>query len=303
MKKYITINMTPFLIIFNNSSSCFAQTEEFTESAPAFLTGPRFGVSIRVSYVTVGMTVLLAVLLSSCTHYYYVANVQNVPLFKEINEFRISGSVGSGDESTSIEVQTAYSVTDKIGVMANYMSAKGGNISSNNYGSGNYFEGAVGYYKPFSRFGVFETYAGLGFSNQHHEYGNFYYNQSIGNSDLSSAKFYIQPSLGFTSKFFDIAVSTRISALTFNVKSNNVRDDNDLFNELNSLSTQIHGYIEPAVTIRAGWQYLKVQFQAEYSRNLIPDDMSVGEHGHISIGLYFSFGKRFDHQSQKKITE
>ena len=256
-----------------------------------------------ISYIQVGLTILCAILMNSCTHYYYVANIQDVPLFKEKNEFRISGSAGSGDESTSIEVQTAYSVTDKIGIMADYMSAKGGDAGSHNYGSGNYFEGAVGYFKPVGRFGVFETYGGLGFSNQHHEYSGYYSNLNTGTSDLSSLKFYIQPSFGFTTKFFDIAVSTRFSALTFDIKTNNVAVDNYLFNELNGLSTQIHPYIEPAITIRAGWQYTKVQIQAEYSKNLTSEDISVGEHGHISIGLYFSFGNRFKPQSQMKKTK
>ena len=263
---------------------------------------PRFMPNMS-NYITLGPTILIAILLSSCTHYYYVANVHNVPLFKEKNEYRISGSLGSGDESTCIEIQAAYSVTDRIGVLADYMSAKGGNVTSHNYGSGNYFEGAVGYYKPVGKFGVFETYGGLGFSNQHHEYTSLYYNQNNGTSDLSSFKFYIQPSFGFTSKFIDIAVSTRISALTFNIESNNVLGNYELFNELNSLSTQVHYFFEPAITIRAGWQYTKVQFQAAYSGNLIHEDMHIGEYYHFSLGMYFSFGRRFKPQSQKRIIE
>lgn len=255
------------------------------------------------SYTPVSLTVFVAILMSSCTHYYYVANVQNVPLFKEKNEYRISGSVGSGEESSSIEVQTAYSVTDKIGIMANYMSVKGGDVASHNYGSGNYFEGAVGYFKPIGRFGVFETYGGLGSCNQRHEYTSSYYNQNIGSSDLSSLKYFLQPSIGFTSKFFDIALSTRISALKFNIKSNNVSQNVDLYNELNSLSTQINYYFEPSITLRAGWQYTKVQFQAEYSKNLIHENMTVGEYYHLSIGVSFSFGNRLKLQSQKKIIE
>lgn len=71
----------------------------------------------------------LSVLLSSCSHYYYVPNVQNVPLFREKNEYRISGSYGFGDESSCAEVQAAYSVSDKIGIMTDFMSAKGGTIN------------------------------------------------------------------------------------------------------------------------------------------------------------------------------
>jgi len=46
MKKYFTISLTLLLIIFSNSTKCFSQTEESTESSPVFLTGPRLGVSI-----------------------------------------------------------------------------------------------------------------------------------------------------------------------------------------------------------------------------------------------------------------
>jgi hypothetical protein len=53
-------------------------------------------------------TIFLAIWLSGCTHYYYVANVQNVPLFKEKNEFRLSGAYGFGDYSECTEVQAAY---------------------------------------------------------------------------------------------------------------------------------------------------------------------------------------------------
>lgn len=249
------------------------------------------------------LTILIAFLHSSCTHYYYVGNVLNVHLFKEKNEYRISGSLGSGDESNCIEIQTAYSVTDRIGIMADFMTAKGGNLTGHNYGSGNYFEGAAGYYKPVGKFGVFETYGGLGFSNQHHEYTSNYYNLNNGTSDLSSLKFYIQPSFGFTSKFIEIAVSTRISALTFNIISNNILGNYDLFNELNSLSPQIHYFFEPAISIRAGWQFTKVQFQSEYSRNLTYEDMHIGEYYHFSLGMYFSFGKRFKPQSQNRIID
>jgi hypothetical protein len=268
----------------------------FMESAPVSLPMPRPGLSITGG----SLAILVALLVSSCTHYYYVANVHNVPLFREKNEYRISGSLGSGDESTCIEVQAAYSVTDKIGIIANYMSAKGGDVTSHNYGSGNYIDGAVGYYKPVGRFGVFETYGGLGLINQRHEYSSFYNNQNNGSSDLSSLKFYIQPSFGFTSKFFDIAVSTRISALTFNIKSNNVFGNSELSNELNNLSTQIHCFFEPAITLRAGWQYTKLQFQAAYSGNMNHDDMHIGENYHFSIGMCFSFANRFKPQDYKQ---
>ena len=182
-----------------------------------------------------------SVLLCSCSHYYYVSNVQNVPLFREKNEYRISGIYAVGDETTCAEVQAAYSVTGKIGIMADFMTAKGGKVSDNNWGKGNYFDGAIGYYKPLGKSGVFEIYGGLGGSTQHHEYtilnfnGGTIYNSYGGKSDLSFLKAFVQPSIGLTYKSFDIAVSTRISRISFTNIDNSISGNPDLYNRLNAL--------------------------------------------------------------------
>ena len=230
--------------------------------------------------------------LSSCSHYYYVPDVHNVPLFKEKNEFRISGTYGEGRETKCIEIQTAYSVTDKIGIMSDFMSAQGGNINSHDYGKGNYFDGAIGYYKPVGRFGVFEIYGGLGRSGQHHEYGNSYYNQSTGYANLSFTKLFVQPSIGLISYPLDIALSARISRITFDNIENHISSDIDSYNELRALSDKSHLFIEPGITIRGGWKSVKVQVQAVYSWYLNNPKLYIGEDYHISLGLYCTLGKK-----------
>jgi hypothetical protein len=237
--------------------------------------------------------VIVTILFSSCSHYYYVSNTHNVPLFKEKNEFRFSGAVGGGIESTSIEIQSAYAVSDRIGIMADFMSAYGGNDNNTNCGKGTYFEGAIGYYKPIGKYAVFEIYGGLGRSNQHHEYSDFYYNQSYGSADLSFTKLLIQPSFGLTLNFLDIAFSSRLSSVSFNNIHNNIYGNVDYFNKLNSLSDNSHFFIEPAVTLRAGWKSVKLQFQAELIRCLNEPDLYISEEYHVSLGIYCAFGKRF----------
>jgi hypothetical protein len=241
---------------------------------------------------------LTEVCLSSCTHYYYVANVQNVPLFKEKNEYRFSGSYAEGDESASVEVQAAYSVSGKIGIMANYMTAMGGDYSGkqDDWARGHYFDGAIGYYKSLSKSGVFEIYGGVGGSSQHHQYfSSGYYQSYSGTSDLSFIKLFLQPSLGFTYKIFDIAVSTRICQLSFNKLYNNIDRQVDQFNydDLNTIAQKkYYLFLEPAITIRGGWKYTKVQFQASIlsfseQRNL------PFEQAHLSLGLYIALAERY----------
>jgi hypothetical protein len=176
--------------------------------------------------------------------------------------------------------------------MADFMSASGGNISSHNYGKGNYFDGAVGYYKPLGKYGVFEVYGGIGHSKQHHEYNNSYYDPKTGKADLSFLKFYIQPSIGFTSDYFDIAVSTRISRVTFNNIENNIAGSTDEYDKLYFLADKSHLFLEPGITVRAGWKSVKVQVQAVYSGYLNDPNLYIGEKYHISLGLYGSFGKK-----------
>ena len=242
----------------------------------------------------------LAVLLSSCSHYYYVANNQNVPLFKEKNELRFTGAFSAGDESQGIEVQTAYSITDNIGIMADYMHVKGGDVSGKDYGKGNYYDGAIGYYKPIKEYGVFEIYGGLGGSNQHHEYSSFSYDYNTGTyhdvydgkSDLSFMNFFIQPSFGITFDFFDVAFSTRFCIVSFTNVEKNISGNTILYDEINTISDKSYYYLEPAITVRGGWKYIKAQFQASYTGNINSPRVYIGEEAHISFGLFFTLAKR-----------
>jgi hypothetical protein len=238
-------------------------------------------------------TLFLAVLLSSCSHYYYVPNVQNVPLFKEKDEFRISAHYGGGDESVTGEIQTAYAITDKIGVAANYMHASGGNVSENDFGKGNYFEGAVGYFKPVSKSGVFEVYGGLGGGGQHHEYQNHYDLSFSGDADLSCFKIYVQPAYGLTFNWLDVAFSTRLSRVSYTNIEYSIYENPNIVNELESLSGKGHFFIEPGITLRGGWKNIKAQVQYVYSGYLNNPKLYTFEEGHISIGLYIAIAKRY----------
>lgn len=245
------------------------------------------------------LILLPAIMLCSCTHYYYVANVQNVPLFREKYEYHLSGSYGGGPYSNSIEAQASCSLPYNIGLMANYLHGGGGDVSDKDYGKGNYFEGAIGYYKPFETFnGVFETYGGIGSGKQHHEYSSRhfdqweYYYEYDGKSDISFSKLFIQPSFGLTFDMFDVALSTRLSRLSFNDINNYITDTVEV-NKVNSLSDKSHYFIEPALTLRGGWKYIKFQFQVAYSGYLGHPQYYFYEDVHFSAGLYFTIAKRF----------
>jgi hypothetical protein len=240
----------------------------------------------------------IAVLFGSCTHYYYVPNTQNVPLFMEKNEYRASLSIGGGGESEAVDGQFAYSVTNHFAVMTNFMYAQGGKDSGNNWAKGKFIEGAIGYYKPFKTNGVFEIYGGYGGGNQHHQYGEDNINR--GKSDLSFTRIFLQPSVGITFKGFDFALSTRVCRLDFNKIDFQTATHGSAFHEMDAIAHNKTSYLlEPAFTIRGGWKYVKLQFQLMSSKNLTNPNLNF-EPSRISFGVYFTIADRYRKNDSEK---
>jgi hypothetical protein len=232
--------------------------------------------------------------LSGCTHYYYTPNAQNVPMFREKNQLLLSAGLG-GSESECLELQAAYSPVQNLAVMANYMASTIQYNSTGDYGNQAYIEGALGYYKPINSFAVFEIYAGWGSGSEHHRYvesttydynGNTYYS-SEGTSDLTFKKIFIQPSVGFSFDFLDIAFSSRLYRLNFDNIQNYISGNSYDSNTLKSLMMyNQHYFVEPALTFRGGWQNVKLQLQVSTTQLLQNESRAfMYESLHMSLGV------------------
>jgi hypothetical protein len=251
--------------------------------------------TLTIMILTLAIFPFLAVILSSCSHYYYVPNVKNIPLLREKNEGRVSLNFGSGDESTSVEVQAAYALTDNIAVMSDFMSVKGGQSSGeHDWAKGTYFDGAIGYFKPMNTFTVFEIYGGLGSSSQYHKYYNYSWNSptsDAGHANLIFTKLFIQPSFGLTFNWADLAFSTPVSRVIFHEIDNNINGGEkhglDLITENRSSSI-----FEPTITVRGGWKYVKLQFQYVHLINLTKRELPF-ETDKISFGIYISIAGKY----------
>jgi hypothetical protein len=246
------------------------------------------------------LLILLVLSLSSCTHYYYIPNTKNVPLFRKSQEYRFSAATGGGETINNVDFQGAYAITDNIAVMSNYMKAKAGNKTEESWGEGRYFESAVGYYKPVFKKAVVEVYGGAGFSNQYHEYDgrNNMYNPSnpVSNgiatfSDLSYNKLFIQPSFGFNTVYFDIAYTLGFSRVNFHKVSHNIYKEYSEYSIVQEIANNKTVYLlEDAVTLRVGWKYIKLQLQFQNVRQLSKPEFQF-EKSAGSLGLMFSFAK------------
>ncbi len=234
----------------------------------------------------------ISVLLSSCKHTYYIPNTHNVPMFKEKNELRASISNGEAEHIKTLDFQGAYSITNHIALMGSYMEARGGNYSAGNGGKGTYSDLALGYYRTVGENGVLEAFAGYGISHQQHRYNSK--SPHVHNvSSMSYMKYFIQPSIGITTKYIDLAFSPRFSQVSFYNFSTNLESSHDEYPYLDTLSRNRTSYLfEPAITIRGGWQYIKLQLQISDAKILsgrnLPFEKSIA-----SIGFSFSLANRY----------
>jgi hypothetical protein len=260
---------------------------------------------LNAKNIQVVIFIVINIIISSCTHVYYIPKALNVPLFREKNEFRGSVSYGFDEEFSSTDVQAAYAVTDNFAVMTNYMFSNGGHFYEKNKAKLNYFDGAAGYFKTIDNLWVFEIYGGFGAGSQHHEYytyhlfstGNYTFD---GTSDLSFTKSFLQPSFGITLNMLDVGLSSCFSILNFNKLDNAISINSIYYGDLHSISQDIQSFLfEPALTVRAGWKYIKLQVQYIYSFNLTNPDL-LFQKSKLGFGISFSFGKKYADEEFKK---
>lgn len=179
---------------------------------------------------------ILMILCSSCAGV-YVPPARNVPMFTKGGEF--NGNVSFG--TSGLNVQTAYSVTNHLGVMANFQTSTGqGEDMIRTHSSG---EIGFGYYQR--RRNIFEIYGGYGIGKGH---GNdFDFGLSVEDSEVEGQyqRFFLQPSIGFYNSRMEWAFTGRFTGVYF--------DEVNLFvnGAPQALSKSPRYFFEPSFTLKS----------------------------------------------------
>jgi hypothetical protein len=165
-------------------------------------------------------------------------------MFAEAAEFAGSVAVSSG-----VDVQTAYSLTDHVAIMANANAVfkeytPEGKESFNRQ---HFFgEGGLGYFTRTKTM-RFELYGGYGMG-QGNSYESFYF---FGKEELVAkgkySRIFIQPSIGTDNKKFNLAFTARISMVDFSeFSTTNPAAVSPVFKPTDGF----HAFIEPSITAR-----------------------------------------------------
>ena len=222
---------------------------------------------------------------ASCSPKFYTPNTQNVPLISEKGETNLTLS----GNANQVEFQGAYGITNNIAIKANGGLFIPSNLDNGDGGSGKFIEFGGGYFKPISEKWVFEAYGIFGFGTFENHFPSTTNDHPLTNGDISAniLRMGVQPNFGFKSKYFSAAVSSRIVNLSYNnIKGDLIFEDANQPNYLKDNSSNF--LIEPALTVRGGFEKVKLQVQYGYSINLSNSDFKQ-DNEFLTFGLSFNF--------------
>lgn len=251
---------------------------------------------------------------SACTEtmHVYVPSAVNVPLLKEKNEVKGLVSLNAA--------QIAYAPTDHFAVMAggqwvfNRSWLYGGD-NGEYYGDddvidydarGSSVEVGAGYFTALDekRRAVFDVYGGVGIGNFRTIDDAYYQNAGTDKKvdykvGSRFTKFFVQPSIGLSHKVIEVAFTPRFSVVRFRSQTRNslafANDPEGLAN-FTSLNNTWVPFLEPTVTFKVGYKYIKYSMQLTVSNALRDDEYSdtyitdYFQRVAFNVGASFNFG-------------
>jgi hypothetical protein len=233
----------------------------------------------------VNWVLFYCVFLVSCNPKYYSPNTQNVPLLTEKGETNLTVS-GNGNQ---FEFQVANALTSNFAVKANGGLFIPPDLDNGNGGSGKFLELGVGYFKPLASGLVFETYGIIGFGSMENHLPSTIQTSPNTKGDISAnvIRFGVQPNFGYKSKVFSAALSSRIVNLTYsNIEGDLIFEG---INQVNYLAdNKSNLLIEPALTLKAGLEKIKLQLQYGYSLN-VSNSQFTQDKSYLTLGVNFNF--------------
>ena len=239
---------------------------------------------MRMSDSFARLLVLAPLAFGACAPKYYAPNTQNVPLLTRRGDYSAAGAIGD----SRFELQGAYAVTGDLAVMANAAHFDKPDDEQGDGGRGGLLEIGFGYQRPLDeRFhlAVFGLVGGGDVEN--HFPSTVAANPgTTGILEAKLTRFGVQPVIGFRSRYVEGAASMRVVGLRYSdIAGSLVFGGED---QVQMLSSQTrHTLLEPALTLRAGLETIKLQMQLGWSLNKGHSHFRQDE-GHLTIGVVYS---------------
>jgi hypothetical protein len=220
----------------------------------------------------------------ACSPKYYAPNTHNVPLLTRDGDFGVLAAVGDSRG----ELQGSYALTNRLGVLLNVAAFDKRDDAEGDGGSGGLVEVGFGYTMPIDENAYFGVFGLVGGGNLENHFPSTVASNpgTTGDIEAKLTRFGVQPMIGFTSRYFEAIGSVRLLGLRYSdVTGSLVFAGED---QVQVLSNQAdHTLLEPAITLRGGWETWKLQLQMGWSANKSYGDFRQDE-GFLTLGVAYS---------------
>lgn len=239
--------------------------------------------NLKLLPATIISTMLL--FLTACSPKYYIPNTQNVPQIHAKND----ASATVAGNANQFEFQGAYGISNNIAVQLNGGIMRPEADEDGYSGSGDFVEAGLGYYTHLSPNIYFSTYALIGAGSVENKFPSTVSNNpsTTGKISANLTRFGIQPGISYHTNYFSVTGSARFANLTYsNIDGSLIFANQDQERYLKENDSNL--LFEPALTLRGGYDKVKLQMQITRSFNLTNSDFRQDE-ALLSLGVNFVF--------------
>lgn len=214
--------------------------------------------------------------------------MENVPLMQKKGDIKLNISTSN--------LQTSYALTNNIAIMVN------GYIRGNKY-TDDFFcpykskrllaEVGAGYFMLFPNKIIFEAYGGAGYGNVNikRDFEDYMFINKSGTFSANISRYFIQPNIGYKNDIVELAFSSRFTCLKFSdIKTKDITYEDLVAKKLYQVDVPTYFFVEPALTVRVGFKWVKAHFQIMYSTKLNSEPLNYLDFG-FNIGICFDISK------------
>ncbi|MFP4023955.1 MAG: hypothetical protein ACLFVR_05465 [Thiohalospira sp.] len=206
----------------------------------------------------------------------YIPNMANSPMFSNQGEFQATVATGT----SSFDAQTAYAITDNIGIMVNGSYGNETSDTTDDFHKHAFIEGGIGYYEKIGDKGRYEIYGGYGFGKTEGFFEDAVFDSQVTDADMQ--RIFVQPGIGISTGLFDGSFSPRFVLVKMTPRGEGF--------ETGGFNT----FFEPVITSKIGYKWVK--FVAQFGFSIPVGDESLHfdyQPFIINFGLNFNIGRKY----------
>lgn len=244
----------------------------------------------NIPYSLVAILVVVTCL-PSCSPVPYGNVGQNVPMLKHKGEVSLSGSFASTDDASGAGFQAAVAVDSSLALMGSVYSLTN-NENTDWQGSGRYSELGIGRYAVIrgSDF-VYDVLGGVGF-------GRIANKDGAGSSlNINFVKPFVQGSIGLTTKWIEVALTSRLALPVYTGHENGMTDPGDRAEAEAYFEDNKSKFVfEPGINFRFGYKNVKASLSyctSTFSLDGKYDNISVNNN-YLGAGLTVLISNRYN---------